>query len=440
MEKSLDFLKQYIIDNDTVVCATSGGSDSMVLLSLLILLKNDIDFKIICAHVNHSLREESIEEYEFVKGFCINNNVIFEGTKFDNYNGNTEAEAHRKRYEFFDSLVNKYNASYLLTAHHGDDLIESILMKLTRGSSLDGYIGFDYTVEKDSYKILRPLIFYSKNEIRNYAKENNIEYRDDKTNYSDEYTRNRYRKYVLPFLKNENKNVHLKYLKFSNELKENNEFINRLIDEEYKNTVDNFKIDINKLLKLDIFVIKRIISKYLFNIYKEDLNLIEDKHIDFIMEVINSRRPNLFINLPNNIVLQKNYGFINLYNENNKDDYKIELKDRVIVPYGEIKLVENTNLTNNYVCFLNSKDIKLPLYIRNKKDGDKITLLGLEKDKKLKDIFINEKISIEERNNYPIVVDSNDTILWVPGLKKSKYDAIKTGKYDIILWYDKEES
>ena len=197
MEKSLDFLKQYIKANDTVVCATSGGSDSMVLLSLLILLKNDIDFKIICAHVNHSLREESIEEYEFVKGFCINNNVIFEGTKFDNYNGNTEAEAHRKRYEFFDSLVNKYNASYLLTAHHGDDLIESILMKLTRGSSLDGYIGFDYTVEKDSYKILRPLIFYSKNEIRNYAKENNIEYRDDKTNYSDEYTRNRYRKYGL---------------------------------------------------------------------------------------------------------------------------------------------------------------------------------------------------------------------------------------------------
>ena len=154
MDKSLNFLKQYIKANDTVVCATSGGSDSMVLLSLLIKLKGIIDFKIVCAHVNHSLREESIEEYEFVRGFCSDNNVIFEGTKFDNYNGNTEAEAHRKRYEYFDELIKKYNASYLLTAHHGDDLIESILMKLTRGSSLDGYIGFDYTVEKEKYMIL----------------------------------------------------------------------------------------------------------------------------------------------------------------------------------------------------------------------------------------------------------------------------------------------
>ena len=95
-------------------------------------------------------------------------------------------------------------------------------------------------------------------------------------------------------------------------------------------------------------------------------------------------------------------------------------------------------MTNNYVCHLNSKDIKLPLYIRNKKDGDKIEVLNLSGSKKVKDIFIDSKLDITERNVYPILVDSEDKILWIPGIKKSKYDTIKTGNYDIIIKYEKE--
>ena len=121
------------------------------------------------------------------------------------------------------------------------------------------------------------------------------------------------------------------------------------------------------------------------------------------------------------------------------DDYKLEINGEVKVPYGKIKEVSDTSLTNNYVCYLDSKNIKLPLYVRNKKDGDYIYLLGSGNRKKIKDIFINEKIDVDKRKDYPIVVDSNDNVIWLPGIKKSKYDTIKTGKYDIILWYDKEE-
>ena len=92
-------------------------------------------------------------------------------------------------------------------------------MKLSRGSSLDGYIGFDFERDCTYYKILRPLVFYTKNDILKYAKDNNIEYRVDQTNFSDKYTRNRYRNHILPFLKEENKNIHLKYLKFSEDVK-----------------------------------------------------------------------------------------------------------------------------------------------------------------------------------------------------------------------------
>ena len=222
-----NFLNNYLKDNDIVVCATSGGVDSMCLLN--ILLKYNI--KIICAHVNHNLREESYEEYEFVKDFCIKNNIIFEGIILDKINnGNLESKFREKRYKFFDDIVKKYNAKYLLTAHHGDDLIETILMRIVRGSSIEGYSGFDNIVNKDNYKILRPLIYLTKSDLYEYAKENSIEYREDKTNQSDNYTRNRYRKYILPKLKEENKNVHMKFIKYSNELSSASKFINNYVD------------------------------------------------------------------------------------------------------------------------------------------------------------------------------------------------------------------
>lgn len=115
------------------------------------------------------------------------------------------------------------------------------------------------------------------------------------------------------------------------------------------------------------------------------------------------------------------------------------MKDEVKLELGTIKIVDNTTLTNNYVCHLNSKDIKMPLYVRNRKEGDYIEILGLNGKRKIKDVFIDSKVPKNIRNIYPIVVDSNDNIVWIPGIKKSKYNSLKTKKYDIILWYMKEE-
>ena len=120
------------------------------------------------------------------------------------------------------------------------------------------------------------------------------------------------------------------------------------------------------------------------------------------------------------------------------DDYKIELKRETKFPFGKIVALDNTDITDNYVCHLNSKKIKLPLYVRNKRDGDYIEVLNLNGKKKVKDIFIDEKVNKNIRNSYPVVVDKDDNILWIPGIKKSKYDSLKTGKYDIILRYDME--
>ena len=112
------------------------------------------------------------------------------------------------------------------------------------------------------------------------------------------------------------------------------------------------------------------------------------------------------------------------------------MEDKVLLPNNyTIERINTLDDTSNFVTAFSSKEISLPLYVRNKKDGDKIEILGLGGNKKIKDIFIDEKVDVSKRKNYPVVTDSNDSILWLPGLKKSKYDKSKNGKYDIILKY-----
>ena len=173
MKETKEFLNNLLKENDVVVVACSGGPDSMYLLHVMNLLKEEKNIKVICAHVNHGLRIESEQEAKFVENYCVINNITFEYMKIDSYTKNkfSEEEGRSKRYEFFESLLKKYNAKYLFTAHHGDDLMETILMRLTRGSSFKGYSGINLVTKKDNYEIVRPLIFLTKNEIMNYIKD-----------------------------------------------------------------------------------------------------------------------------------------------------------------------------------------------------------------------------------------------------------------------------
>lgn len=441
MDKSIDLIINNIIDNSTIVVAVSGGPDSMVLLNILNDLKAKHNYKLVCAHVNHKLRDESEEEELFVNNYCKSNDIVFEKINFDSYEtNNIESEAHDRRYLFFEELIKKYNSNYLLTAHHGDDLVETILMKLTRGSSLDGYIGFNKISNRNNYKILRPLIFYTKDEILKYAEEKNIEYRIDKTNFDKKITRNRYRLDILPLLKKENKNIHLKYLKFSEELEQNNEFIREYINERYNIIIKDNVINNKVLLNEKQFIIKKIIYKFLLENYNDEIKLINDKHIDSIYNLVNNKRSG-FISLPKNKQIYVSSEKIYFISDNNIDSYKIELTDEMVdIPYGKIGIIKDTNLTNNFVTHIDSKNIKLPLYVRNINDKDVVEVLNLNGSKKVKDILKDCKINKDKRDNYPVVIDSNNNVIFIPGLKKSKYDTLKQGKYDIIVWYNKEEN
>ena len=423
---------------DIIVVGCSSGPDSMALIDMLLKIRDKYSLKLVCSHINHNVRRESIEEEEYVKNYCLEKKIIFETMTIEKYgDDNFENEARNIRYHFFEELVNKYHANYLMTAHHGDDLIETILMRMVRGSNLSGYAGFKKVVDMGYYKLVRPLIHFTKDELIEYDNKNNIKYFDDSSNSSTLYTRNRYRKYVLPFLKGEDNNVHTKFLKFSSTLLDVNRFICKERDESLKKILDNGKLDIVKYLALDEFIQKEILYFLMEEFYQDDLILINDKHINLVYSVITSSKANIIATLPNEVEAVKSYNYFflrKIMDELTK--YEIEIGESVKLPNGHsIKTIKESDDSSNYTCRLSSNDVSLPLIVRTRKMGDKITLKGIGGTKKIKDIFINEKINMDERDLWPIVEDSLGRIVWIPGLKKSKFDKKKNEFYDIILKY-----
>ena len=158
--------------------------------------------------------------------------------KIEKYTENNfENEARKKRYKFYEETLKKYNSKHLFLAHHGDDLIETILMKISRGSSLEGYAGIKEISNKNNYYIIRPLLEYTKQDLIDYNNKYNIKYYIDKSNEDTKYTRNRYRKLILPILKEENKDIHKQFLKYSNTLLEYHNYINNKVNTKVKRTI-----------------------------------------------------------------------------------------------------------------------------------------------------------------------------------------------------------
>ena len=165
--------------------------------------------------------------------------------------------------------------------------------------------------------------------------------------------------------------------------------------------------------------------------------LITDNHAELIYNLIMSKKPNAYIYLPNNLKAIRNYNMLEFVNEPiNDKEYEIEVINYINLPNGKnIEVLNKSEQTDNFICRLSSDDVKFPLRVRTRQDGDRISVKGMLGSKKINDIFIDKKISIQERNMWPVVVDSNNTIVWLPGLKKSKFDKTKSENYDIILRY-----
>ena len=175
------------------------------------------------------------------------------------------------------------------------------------------------------------------------------------------------------------------------------------------------------------------------SIYNNDIDEINSKHINLLLDIIENDKPNLEIYLPRNIHVLKEYNKLTFKIALFSTNYDYILNNEVNTPLGNIIRISESDEKSNYVIRLNSKDISLPIHVRSKMDGDKMEVKNMNGSKKVSDIFIDEKVDASKRKITPLVVDHDGNILWIPGIKKSKFDIEKNEVYDIILKYEKGE-
>ena len=292
-QKVLNTIKKYnLIENgDRVIIGVSGGPDSISLLHILNkFCKNKIlKFEIIVCHVNHQIREEANEDEEYVRKYCEDNKIKFYSKRIDviKYANNNKMgleEAGRKlRYEFFDEIAQKENANKIAIAHNKNDKAETIIMNILRGSGISGLRGIE-SIRDGKY--IRPIIECERKEIEQYAEENNLNPRIDKTNFENDCTRNKIRNIVLPYIKKEfNSNIVETINRLSAVAVETDEFIQKQVIESYnemklEENSQKIVLDLKKFNIKDILIRKRLliytISKVLGNAQNVEKINIED--------------------------------------------------------------------------------------------------------------------------------------------------------------------
>lgn len=244
-EKVLKTIKKYnlIESGDKIVLAVSGGPDSISMLNILnnIKTRKIIDFEIVVAHINHMIRKEAKEDEEYVKNYCMKNNIDFYSKSIDviklanNNKIGTEEMGRIVRYEFFDEVLEKTNSNKIAIAHNKNDKAETIIMNILRGSGITGLKGID--VKNGKY--IRPLIECERVEIENYCKKEELNPRIDKTNFENTYTRNKIRNIVIPYIKEEfNPNIIETLNRLSEVVVDEESYIETQISKIYKELVD----------------------------------------------------------------------------------------------------------------------------------------------------------------------------------------------------------
>ena len=431
-KKFLENLKQFNFKKNTsILLAVSGGEDSVTMLDLFSKYKDMFDLNLFVCHFNHSLRKEADFDENFVKNLSIKYNLKFFSKKEDvekfSYENkfSTEEGARILRYKFFNEVIESENIDFLATAHNKDDLAETVIMRILRGTGINGLIG----ITKKRNNIIRPLLDFSKAQIKNYVLENNLKFVQDNTNFLDVYKRNNIRLNLIPKLKKDfNPNVVDALCKLSTIACDYDNISKEYIFSKKENLwtkKDNkIFIDINKL-KNESKSFRYILYRNFFEKISKNPDGISFLLIEEIDKLIFSKTGK-YVKIKN-VIFKNEYGklviFYCKYENIENKDYVIKNLKKTLYSVNIFDIIiKNSNIDefnrekkNKNSFFINERFLKY-LKIRNRKNKDFINLeFG---KKKLKDLFIDEKLNRDLRNIIPIF-EIDDNIIWVSNLRRA---------------------
>lgn len=407
--------QQHLKDNfpflkgKTIAVACSGGVDSMVLTHLLL----QAEYTICLVHCNFTLRgEESDLDAGFVKNFGTQNKIPvfvkkFYTKKYCEITGkNTQLAARELRYAWFEEILNRKNADFLATGHHLDDNLETFMINLSRGTGLKGLLG----IPPHNHSIFRPLLHFTREDILAYAKKNKISWRDDSSNQTTAYLRNKLRRELIGPWKKENPqllqnfNTTLQHLRQTAELLE--DYSALLFSYVVQTTEEGYRLEIAKLKRLPNLraVLYTLLHPFGFTAWEDILHLLDAPSGKQVFS--------------DGFVLLKDRDFLFLYKKTVPvADEKFFIKENTTAIETPITLtfesVTMGDIVKKNTIFVDAKKLKYPLYLRKWQEGDYFYPFGMSGKKKLSKFFKDEKLSLFGKQKIWLLCNADNQIIWV---------------------------
>ena len=399
--------------NNKFIVAVSGGVDSIVLLHLCRNLK----LNFVVAHCNFKLRgKESDDDELFVKNLAAKYKISFYSNSFNtkelsnSSNKSVQMIARDLRYSWFNKLSEELGIDYIITAHHIDDSIETFLINLSRGAGINGFLG----IPEVNNKINRPLLAFTKDQLKSYALENKILFREDSSNKKKDYLRNQIRLEVIPKLKKINPYLLESFPKTIKKLEQSKS----IIADRIAKVLSEVSFKKGGELFFEIESIKNLsnIEAYVYEIFKQYNFTQWDDIVDLLdsqtgKEVV-SKTHRLLKNREY-LILTKKVGLQEISTLINSSKEEIKISAGTII----FSKADKIDKKNPYSIFLDSKKLKFPLKVRNVVSGDYFYPFGMDGKKKVSKYLKDQKISKYDKEKTLILETSKNEIVWLIGMR-----------------------
>ncbi|MBS3810590.1 MAG: tRNA lysidine(34) synthetase TilS [Halanaerobiales bacterium] len=452
--------KRLVVNEDKLLLGISGGPDSLTMLDLFDSLREKMRLRIMVFHLNHLFREEADQEAEYVNKICEERNISSIIKKYDvpsyvkKENLSPEEGARRIRFKFLKEICIRKDIQKVCLAHNKDDLVETVLFNIFRGSGMRGLKGIEDVANIDCLKIIHPLLIFYRSEILDYCEQNSLKPVYDPSNKSNLYSRNRIRNNILPMIEEQiNSNVKKSVTRLSETIKEDYDFLDEyscrvLNDILRKKGKRKYVLDLEGLKKNHPAIIKRILNKVFFKLKGNIDNFYYKNYSDMLNFIRNNKTGDL-LDLPDKINLKISYNQLIIMEgtfENSIFFTKtIKKQGRYLLPCKQSLKIEIKseklnwrNYKDSNVCIADSDKVNFPLEIRNKRDGDKFVPLGMNGHKKVKDFFIDEKIPDYLRAKIPIIFDAEQKLIWICGFRMDdRFKIDNLSQKTILFEYNK---
>lgn len=404
------------LENKKLLLATSGGLDSMVMTHLF----QELNFDMALAHCNFQLRGlESFEDQNFVQQYAEANEIPLFVTQFDteafakDYKLSTQVAARDLRYNWFYELLETEDYDYVLTAHHADDNLETFLINLSRGTGLEGLIG----IPEQNDKIIRPLLLFSRDEIASYAAENHIQWREDSSNASDKYLRNKIRHDLVPLFKELNPQFIASFQKTQSYLQDAQTMLEdasiMVYQQVAKKEGDEIYFDLKQLKRLPNYksYLFQWLHEFGFSSWNDVYDLVESQSGKQIFSPdfrLLKDRDSLILS-PIQFEKEKSEYFVN--RNSTEVNFPLNLS---------FCKVSDISLPTNTAIFVDEDQLEFPLVLKRWKEGDYFQPFGMNgKSKKVSKFFKDEKLSLIQKENSWILWSGN-RIVWIVGLRQDE--------------------